>query len=128
MFIQPDFSEAQDITPIPPGTYNARITGVGSKESKKGDMYLRWELEIFGSDNSKLNNRKFWYNTMVSGPGAGGLKRLLGAVGLAAETGTQFDTEALLGKEVRVTLAEGKDQHGNVSIYPEVKSVAKLAA
>jgi len=125
MLITPDFTESTDFAPITPGTYKSRILTCESKTSKKGDTYLRWELEVFGAEDTKVNNRKFWYNTMLSGKGAGGLKKLL-AVTVGPVDGA-FDTESLYGKTVQVVLVQGKDQHGNPSDYPDVKSLAKLA-
>jgi hypothetical protein len=123
--ISPDFSEAADFAPITPGTYKARVIECQTKESKKGATYLRWTMEVFGADESlKVNNRKFWYNTMVTGKGAGNLKSLLRAA--MGEVPTQFDTDALLGKEVQVVLVQGRDQQGNPSDFPDVKSVSKL--
>lgn len=121
MEIQADFSE---VATLAPGTYKARLTKCENLVSKKGGQYLKWTLETFGSDDAKNNNKKVFHNTMTSGPGAGGLKRLLAAT--VGPVDGSFDTDALLGKEVSITVVQGTDQHGNVSDFPEVKAVAKL--
>ena len=121
--VSPDFSEALDLSPLPPGTYKVRLTDVESKTSKAGNHYLNWKLTTFGSENSSTNNRVIFYSTMTSGKGAGSLKALLAATGKG--TG-EFDTEELLGKEVRVTVIQGRDQDGNPSDFPSVKAVAAI--
>lgn len=125
--ITPDFSEAQELEPIPTGVYNARIVDVEQKTAKSsGNTYLKWKLQLFGAegDLAKYNNWPVFYNTMTSGKGAGMLKQFAKAV--LKEVPTQLDTDAFLGKEVQISLQQGKDQDGNPSTWPEVKSVKAL--
>lgn len=121
--ISVDLSEAVDLTVVP-GIYPARITNAEVKPAKSGGNYIKWEMTIFGAegDLARFNNHKVWHNTMTSGKGAGMLKTFYKAATGAELTGG-LDTDALLGKEVNLTLAEGKDQNGQPSGYPEVKAV-----
>lgn len=124
--ITPDFSEAATGA-IPAGTYKARIVDAEVKTSKAGNAYIQWKMQIFGAEGqvSRYNNWNFNHRTMTSGKGAGMLKDFYkAATGEIAPT--SFDTDILLGKEVQVVLAEGKDQDGNVSSYPEVKGVRRI--
>lgn len=121
--ITPDYSEAQSSQPIPSGTYSARIKDCQEKVGKSsGNPYLNWKLEIF--DSEKYNNRIVFLMTMLSGAGAGKLRDLYEAATGLESDGKPFDTDQLLGKEVKVTLVEARDEHGNVKSFPDVKSVA----
>ena len=124
-----DLSEAVEMSGVVPGVYNARITGAEPKTSKAGGTYVAWELTIFGAEGelSRFNNHKAWHNTMTSGKGAGMLKSFYKAATGEDLTGS-LDTDNLLGKEIQVTLTEGKDQHGQPSNYPSVKAVKPLNA
>jgi hypothetical protein len=125
--ISVDLSEAIDLTVVP-GVYPARITGAEVKAAKNGGNYIKWEMTIFGATGEleRFNNHKVWHNTMTSGKGAGMLKTLVKAA-TQAELSGSLDTDALLGKEVNLTLVEGKDQNGQPSGYPEVKAVKPYA-
>jgi len=118
--ITPNFEECSK--PTPAGFYLAMITGEELKTTKAGDgQFIRWELELRECDDEKLNGNKIFTNTMTTGKGAFFLRALYkAAVGedLEAES---FDSESLLGKEVRIKLADGIDLDGNPSDFPEVK-------
>lgn len=123
--ITPDFSESSD-APWQEGIYNARIEEATVKTSQKGNQYVRWTMSVFGAegDYAKFNNRKVWHNTMLSGRGAGMLKKFIkAATGEVLAEGQGLDTDALIGREVALTITQGFDQDGNVSDYPEVKAV-----
>lgn len=125
-----DLSEAVEMGGVVPGVYSARISGCEQKIAKtSGATYLKWELTIFGAEGelSRFNNHKAWYNTMTSGKGAGMLKNLVKSA-TGEEIAGDFDTDNLLGKEVQLTLVEGKNQQGEPSGYPEVKAVKPLQA
>jgi len=62
---------------------------------------------------------------MLAGKGAFGIKDLYRAAMKEELTGA-FDTDMLLGKEVKLTLAAGMQQDGTPSRYPEVKSVTGI--
>lgn len=125
MQISPDFSEAVDFGKIPNGIYKARIIGCEMKTSQAGNSYLNWKLQVFGAEGAfaSYNNRTLTHMTMTTGKGSGNLKQLLKAT---LETEGAFDTDALLGKEIEITLGDKRNQDGTVSDYPEVKAVNKL--
>ncbi len=123
--VTPDFSEVSESKPVPPGVYSARITDCESKTSKAGNPMLNWKLELFG--NPDINNRIVFTSTMISGKGAFRLQELYkAATGEAISDRSGFNTDALIGKEVQVTLVEGRDQEGNVRSFPDVKAIAPL--
>ena len=126
--ITPDLSEAVELGGIPAGIYSVRITNVELKQTKAGTgSYLQWELTLFGAEGelSRYNNWKVTHRTMTSGKGAGMLKSFYKAATNTDLTGA-FDAQSLLSKEVQITLVEGKDQSGQPSQYPDVKSVKPL--
>jgi hypothetical protein len=118
--IIPDFSEVVELTA---GEYPVRVTKGELKTTKNGDPMINWELTTFGKDDERLNNKKVFHNTMVTGKGAGILKQFLKAADydLSSEG---FDTDDLLGKELVAVLGPDKEN-------PEmmrVKSVKKIKA
>lgn len=122
--ITPDFTEVGQ--PIKPGVYNARIKDCESKQSQKGSTYLNWKLELFGDPD--VNNRVVFLSTPITGKGAFRLQELYKAAmqeELDAKA-PKFDTDSLIGREVNVTLVEGKDQEGNTRPFPDVKAVSAL--
>lgn len=126
MKITPDFSEAVETNAeIPPGTYKTRVTEVTQQTSKAGNPYLKVKLTIFGAEGTaaRYNNWAAYTNLVTSGKGAGKLKDFLSAVKLPVG---EFDSEALLGKELVATLVAGKDANGNTSPWPEVKSFKSI--
>lgn len=126
--ITPDLSEAVETTGVVPGVYSARVTDLELKVSKAGGQYIKWTLTIFGAEGelTRFNNHKVWYNTMLSGKGAGMLKGFYKACKNKDFAGGAFNWSTLTGSEVSVTLVEGKDQQGQPSGYPEVKAIKPL--
>lgn len=120
--ITPDFSETSK--PVPPGVYSARIVDAEMRQSKAGNDYINWKLELFGSPD--INNRVCFMSTPIKGPGAFRLQHLFeAATGTKVDTHSpSFNTDALMAKNVTVTLVERKDQEGNTSAFPDVKLVA----
>lgn len=126
--ITPDLSEAIELTGPTAGTYSARVSDLELKTSKSSPaQYIQWSLVIFGAegDASRFNNWKLTYRTMTSGKGAGMLKSFFKACTGEELTG-QYDFGQLVGKEVSVTVVDGKNQDGSPSGYPEVKAVKSL--
>lgn len=126
--ITPDLSEAVENTGLPPGTWNARVTGIELKDTKAMDAkYFQWELTIFGAagELSRWNNWKINHRTMTSGKGAGMLKAFVKACTGQELTGA-FDFALLVGSEIQITTVEGKQQDGSPSKYPEVKAVKAI--
>lgn len=121
--VTPSFEELAEITP---GMYKARITGAEVTASKSsGTPMAVWKLELFGSENKGQNGQIITHRTMLAGKGAFGIKDLYRAAMKEELTGA-FDTDMLLGKEVKLTLAAGMQQDGTPSRYPEVKSVTGI--
>lgn len=136
--ITPDLSEAVELSggAMPPGIYKARIEGVEKKVTNATkDMpanaqvsYPKWTLVIFGAegDLARYNNWKVYHNTMMSGKGAGIFKSFYKAATNTEFTGGAFAPGDLIGKEVEVTLVEGRPYNGEPSKFPEVKAVKPL--
>lgn len=128
--ITPDLSEAVESTPIPPGVYTARVTGLEDMVGKNAPFtpYIKWELTLFGCEGelAKHNNWKVYTNTMLAGKGAGMLKTFYKACKKEEFAGGAFDFSTLVGSEVQVTLAEGQPYNGEPSKYPEVKRVSPI--
>ena len=119
-----DLSEAVELGGVVPGKYGARVSGAEVKTTNAGTgQYVKWEMTIFGAEGelARYNNHKVWHNTMTSGKGAGMLKKFVKAATGQELTGN-LDTDAVLGKEVLVTLKEGK-RDGVPTGYPEVVAV-----
>lgn len=126
--ISVDLSEAVELASVPPGIYPARIVNAEVKATNAGTgNYVQWEMQIFGATGEleRFNNHKVWHRTMTSGKGAGMLKALFKAA-TGEELAGGLDTDALLGKEVNLTLVEGK-RDGVPTGYPEVKAVKPYA-
>jgi len=122
--IKPDWTE--ETQPVKPGTYAARIKECEVKTSQAGKPYGNWKLELFGSPD--VNNRVVFMSTPFGGKGIFRLAELhKAATGEEIDRNAAYDTDMLIGKEVSVTLVEGKDQNGNARSFPDVKSVAKLS-
>jgi hypothetical protein len=124
MQVTPNFDEAVSFENVEPGVYNARIDKVEPKTSKAGTPYLQWGMVIFGATGAmeKFNNRRISTMTMMEGKGAGRLQELLKATVGLPEKGQGFDTDALLGKEVTVTLVKSIKPDGSEG-WPDVKSI-----
>ena len=124
--ITADLSEVS--SPLEPGTYKARVMSSTVKESQAGKPYVKWQLETWGSDVKSHNGRTVYYNTPVTGGGAFRLADLYVAAmkTVLPKDNPAFDTDMLVGKEVEITLIEGKDMNGEPSKYPEVKTVKPI--
>lgn len=126
MRITPDFSEAVSRDPIADGIYHARIIEASLQPSKKNptESYIKWKLELFGAegDLAKENGKMLFYNTMITGKGAGMLKDLVHAA-TGKEIDADFDTDELLGQQVTVTLKARIKEDGTADAWPDVKAV-----
>jgi len=128
-FIKPDFTEVAES--IVPGEYKVRVKDAqlkewAAREDRPARPYIRWELETFGDEKKQNNGRRIWHNTDIAGKAAFRLKDFLSAALKETVTG-QFDTEAVMGKEVLVTVVESKGKDGMPNGYTEVKTVRPLA-
>lgn len=121
--VTPSFDDVKD--DISAGTYHTRVTKVELGEWKTGTKHLASTLETMNEKEPKNNGRKITYRVPIEGKGAFLLQRFYKA--LTGETlAGGFDTEQLLGKEVIVTVADGKDKEGNPTGYTEVAAVKSV--
>lgn len=120
--ITPDFSEEIDMTPVPAGSYNARITGVEQRVGKtSGNPYLNWTAEVVGAKDTKQNGKLVYFMTMYTGKAAGQIKELWkAATGETPAAGQPWNPQTLMGREISVLVETKLDQHGKVSKYPDV--------
>lgn len=121
--IEPDFSQVIECAP---GKYEARVTDAEIKMTQKGQKRIVWRLEIENNSEPALNGRKLNYGTMLEGAGAGMLKAFIRAAGDPNYSGGKYDTDTILGQSVVVVVVDGKDTDGNLTGFPEVKSVSRL--
>jgi hypothetical protein len=135
--LNPDLSEAQDMGPIPEGTYKGKIVEVNTQNAKneaKTPMAVpKVELTVDG----KKRTRKTYL--MTSGEGASGFDNLLRACHFDAladqykdpnlQPKPPFDTDTLIGQEVQVIVVpeyfQRKDGSGNPIGEPELRDRIK---
>lgn len=109
--IQPNTADMEDLTPIEPNTYRARIVAVSSQSSKeKGNPMIVPEFAVKVGD--KERKRKAYLN--ITGAGSFSFDQLLRATGMAkfadryrAGENVPFDTDALIGQELNVVITMG---------------------
>lgn len=133
MMIEPDFSEVKDS--VEAGVYSARIvdskvdkwTGKEDQNgSKKPDTtFINWTLETFNEQDEKNNGRKIFHKTPVNGGGAFRLKEFYKAA-MGEDCVGAFDRTMLYGKELQVTVVDGKTKTGEPTGYTEVKTVRPI--
>lgn len=121
--ITPDFSEVKDN--VGPGTYSVRVTDCALKEYSTGTKYLNWKLETFDEADSKNNGRTIFHKTPIAGKAAFLLQDFYKAA-MKQELEGSFDPNMLMGKEVSITVVDGKDREGNPTGYTETKAVKAL--
>lgn len=100
----PDYSEEVQLPKS--GTFRAKIVEVTQKTSQAGNDYLNWKLEVARAEGHFF----VFHRTMLSGKGAGFLKRFIQAVDPGYEGG-EFDADSLIGRSISVDLVkkEGSD-------------------
>ena len=95
-----------EVKPLTAGTYAARISAAEGKTSAKGNPYINWQLETFGSP--EVNGKRLFHTT----PTTGGWVTKLAELHEAAtgqkidKKAKQYDPEMLVGKELTVTVVE----------------------
>ena len=124
MLVDANFDEVAD--QFEPGEYSVRVVGGKPGEWKTGTKHVAWELETFDEVDPKNNSRKIFYRTPIHGKGAFMLQRLYLAAMGEPLVGGSLDTEQLLTKEIKIVVIDGRDKEGNLSGYPEIKSVKSL--
>lgn len=121
MLVTPNFSDVQD--KVEPGEYSVRVVSVDlgewpAKADRGPIKHLQLRMETFGEDMEKNNGRSIFDRVALEGGGAFRLQDLASAVDMDVAQG--FDTEDLIGKELRVVVTENNG-------YMNVKSFGKLA-
>lgn len=124
MLVTPNFNDVKDS--ITAGTYTARIVSATMDEWRTGTKYVNWRLETFNEDEAKNNGRSIFYKTPIEGGGAFRLADFYRAAMKATPTAEGFDTDDLMGKEVQLVVADGVNQAGEPTGYPEVKAVRTI--
>lgn len=121
--IQVDIDTSEYVGELPSGEYHVNVTDAKMMTSKSGNPYIKWQFSVFGNPEAKLNGQVVWTNTMTQGKGIFGLVKLFEAANKGQKLeGAKLDTAAILGKQVTIVVVPGKDQDGNPSGFPEVKS------
>lgn len=120
-----DFSE--EVTPLSPGVYNARIVAADIKHAKEsGKPYINWQLETFGSP--EVNGKRVFHTTPLSGGWVSKLAELhKAATGEEIDKkAKQYDPEMLIGREVTATLTTRNytKSDGTAGSSLEIKAVA----
>ena len=108
-------SEAQEFTPIPSGTYYARVTDIETKEcgeNSKNPGKPYWHIE-FTVQEGEYNGRKLWTNAMLFEGALYTTAQLLRATGFAKslQTGEIPDEEQLISKEVDLVVKKLRDKY-----------------
>lgn len=125
MFIKPDFSEVLEKAKLQDGEYPVRIVAAEMKKDKNGADYIMWKLAVFGceGDLAKFNNWTINYMSPISGMHAYKLQNLAKAVGVEMNEG--FDTDMLMGKELKVSVVVPMKEDGT-SGFAEIKNLRNI--
>ncbi len=117
--INPDTSQALDMSPIEPGTYAAKIVDVESKLSQAGNPMIVVKTEVMVDGKVRVRNAFL----VITGQGSYAFDQLLRATGFEAladqykdpeQENPDFDTDNLIGQEVQVVIDQGLDQNKNL--------------
>lgn len=135
--ITPDTSEMIDTTPLPEGTYKAKVTAAEPKTSKKGNPMIVVKLEVTVPGQDKPRTRQAFLP--ISGEGAGGFDMILRAChfdDLAekykdpnVQPKPAFDTDQLINQELDLVIVpdlyQQLDAAGNPVGSPELRDKIK---
>lgn len=133
MPINVDMSDAQDFTPVPPGTYECVVTNAEERESAKSHLpYIALELTIDGGD---CDNRKLFHNLSLSPQSVSFLKRGLIALGYQPDDlvgKVSLEIADLIGSRCQAVTAledyEGEDRTRVKRIQRSEKTAIKKGA
>lgn len=112
--ITPDTSDALDMSPIPPGTYLAKVTNAETGISKAQNPKVVVHLDI--TVPGRRNVMKRQAHLAIAGQGSGGFDQMLRASGFEAlaeqyrdpqAPNPPFNTDDLIGKEFNVVIESG---------------------
>ncbi len=108
--IQPDTSQAQDMGPMEPGTYQASVAEVGFQNSKSSGNPMivpKIKVQYEGKERTRLTY------LVIVGEGAFGFDQFLRACGFDAiadqyrdpsQENPPFDTDQLVGQQLQVII------------------------
>ena len=86
---------------------------------------IKWGLEVYGADKKVLNGQVVNTWTMLEG-NIRNLKDLYRAAMKEELPKSAFDTDMLLGKEIKISLAPRMQDDGSVSRFPDVKAFSGI--
>lgn len=111
--VQPDTTQAEDLSPIEPNTYRARIVECGNQKGKeKGTNMIvpKFKVNVNGKERSRTAY------LVIEGPGAWNFDQLLRAVNMTpladqyrdpnVQPKPPFDTDSLVNQEMMVVITE----------------------
>jgi hypothetical protein len=106
--VNPDTSQAQELTAIEPGTYPAKIVAVEATVSKSaGNPMIVPKFEVTVGDKTRTRQAYL----VITGEGAYGFDQLLRCTGFESvadeiKSGAKppFDTDDLIGQELNVVI------------------------
>ncbi len=106
--VNPDTTQAQELTAIEPGTYKAKIVAVEATVSKKSGNPMivpQFDVDVAGKNRSRKSY------LVITGEGAYGFDQLLRVTGfqdvadqLKAGEKIGFDTDQLIGQELNLVI------------------------
>jgi len=124
MEIVPNFENIKDEFPVvAPGMYPARILEIGSDTGWEGEPAVKVTFEIFGDKH--VGSRLWWNKLATDGPNARKFQKLLEAALGEAPAGS-FETDVLLGREVKVQVVNSTAKDGS-KVYANIKTVHPMA-
>lgn len=111
--VQPDTAQAEDLSPIEPNTYRARIVECGFQKGKeKGTNMIVPKFKVKVGEKERTRTAYI----VIEGPGAWNFDQLLRAVHMeqladqyrnpAVSPKPAFDTDALINQELNVVIVE----------------------
>ena len=108
-----DFSGVKSFEAVPAGSYHVQVTSFTEETSKtSGNPMLKLELTI---QTGEFTGQKVFTNLSLQPQALWKLKSFLDAVGMETEGAVDIDTNAVLGRElsVSVTVEEYEGKNNN---------------
>jgi hypothetical protein len=119
--ISPDFTES---TGLQPGLYIAHIRKGEQKESRNGNPYLNWVLEV---DTGHGKTILMFYATPFSGRGAGLFRTIVQAAHDSNYQSGTINTDLLINKPIQVRLEKETNPDGTQGKYMRVVEVLPVS-
>lgn len=124
-----DLSEAQSRKPVPDDQYLCTVKEIQGPTKGPKSLYLTFVLEI---KEGEYAGRRFYYNTPISGEGAGIFTTFLSKL-----TGQEIDvdeldkidinTDDLLGLDIGVVTKTSEYPEGSGEFRSEIKTILRAA-